>query len=272
MGKISNLTKSKSANHNTMEIKKNQKNAIHFQVVPTKMNNVTVEEQKSHIDLFLNFKEQLGNIFSHLFISSLNFLMPISNSITKPIREIGFAEAVSYFADKKTNNVITNVNAIHATLTMNNIFRTAEKYVYIVAKDLNGSVSTKEYVGWLMDFLNKKDTILKIILEHNIDSSSSSIAIPEIKAYKEKYQISNDRITLGYAKNISDLEFSEDELSFFDIKEKNKSSIKHYAIADDRMYRLEIDTKEYIAIANFNDKDKVQKLKEKFSRIEPNFL
>jgi hypothetical protein len=174
---------------------------------------------------------------------------PTSNPTDKSTERKLKAELAEYedsmrnLADVQDTFDFSNSSAAHASVVMCNIFRTADDYVYIFAEDLAGNVSNERYVNELKRFMRKDNrTTLTVILEAAPKRRSAAIkAILECKEHKP------GKITIGYANDM------------------------HFTIADDRMYRKEIDTDEFVAKGSFNNPEQVKFLNEKFQILLSDF-
>jgi hypothetical protein len=162
-----------------------------------------------------------------------------------------YSQTIEYLAEAQDNVEFTNSGKDHARIVMSNIFKTANQYVYILARDLGGEVSKGVYLDELENFLNRGGK-LKVILEKAPDKKSKAIDI--ILTYKQGHP--NQNIEIAYANDY-------DSLFLFD-----DYKLKHFTIADGRMYRLEIDTDKYLALVNFNDSIKAHDLLEKFNKLK----
>ena len=103
-------------------------------------------------------------------------------------------------------------------------------------------------------FLQRKDTRLAVILEKRPVIKSK--AITEILSNP-----ANDghRIQIGY--------IDIDCTTIFDDNKK-----RHFTIADDRMFRKEEDTTNFLASASFNDPVKTAELKSLFAGMNPHAI
>jgi hypothetical protein len=187
---------------------------------------------------------------------------PTSNPTDKSTERKLKAELAEYedsmrnLADVQDTFDFSNSSAAHASVVMCNIFRTADDYVYIFAEDLAGNVSNERYVNELKRFMRKDNrTTLTVILEAAPKRRSAAIkAILECKEHKP------GKITIGYANDTQKAQ---------DLLEEGKKM--HFTIADDRMYRKEIDTDEFVAKGSFNNPEQVKFLNEKFQILLSDF-
>ena len=160
-----------------------------------------------------------------------------------------YGKAVSYYADNKKNNVLSNEGKEHAVIVFENIFRTAEKKVSIYARNIfspdNTVTSSTPYVEEIKKFLSKPNTSMQILLQEYDKELSYNVLRDELKKYP-------DRVTV---KVISVKKVKEGE------------AFVHFCIADGRMYRMEYDTGDRKARCNFNDSETVAKYQDVFTRL-----
>lgn len=167
-----------------------------------------------------------------------------------------YIKNVEYMACNHISDFFYNSGPFHAGIVMQNLFKSAEKYVNIFAGDINGTISSY-YIDEMGEFLtNNKNSHLTILLENEPSSTA-----PILSKLKYLTQISNleTRIKIGVVTN-------KDAII------KQNDSVVHFTISDDRMYRLEEDTENYFAKVNFNDPSKTLELKDIFNKLKLNCL
>jgi hypothetical protein len=148
-----------------------------------------------------------------------------------------YKEAVRSLADTKDSHVFTNSGKDHAAIVLSNIFRTAKNQVRIFACNLNGDISSQdEYLRGLYFYIGRGGTI-SLLLEEQPPVTS--------KAYDAIRQYSN-----LYPSKVSIKRLLPEQRE----KLKTPNSV-HFTVADDRMYRVETDTTNYLATCSFNDTD-----------------
>jgi hypothetical protein len=185
-------------------------------------------------------------------LKAIHFIFHLRSEIIEWRNLRQYRKAVRKFANSKANYTLPNSSSKHATIIMCNIFRTAENYICIFAGTLAGVVSNEDWRRELRNFLEKENTRLDVILESRPEGEFSQ-PIKDIIEAKKKY---SNRISISYATN--------DEV----IRNLFGDGIKrHFTFADGRMFRLEIDTENYIASASFNQPEMVENLKRKFESI-----
>lgn len=148
---------------------------------------------------------------------------------------LSYNESVSFSANEKLNNVLYNEGNAHAIVIFSNIFRTAEQEILLYAKNIfsneNEVTSSPNYITSLINFLEKENTQMKILLTEYNPENDNNILRENIIKYKDKIKI---RINTNQS-----------------IKKGGEPI--HFCIGDNRMYRLEYDTEARKAICNFND-------------------
>ncbi len=186
-----------------------------------------------------------------------------------------YKKNVEYFADTKGCDEVPNTGPEHGRIVMQNILRTAENYVHIFAGNLNGDLSNGEYLTELerclapvapkRKFFQRlkpskifygKGLGVKVILVNG--SSPDSRAVELIKKYRAIYP---QRIKIGTttARSLQHLEFEETRFL---------NEPFHFTVADTRMYRIEMDIKNYFAKVCFNDFIKGMKLESAFGCMD----
>jgi hypothetical protein len=210
---------------------------------------VASKTQLSKQTLMIRFLNTLIMFIEKLFTNPLSIFK--KDSVLTAELKI-YESAIKYLADNQNNFIIPNSGKEHATIIMSNIFRTSKNYVYIFAGNLGGEVSNSVYIENLIDFLERDGTYLEVILEEKPQIKSEAI-----RAILEHAKENPEKVKITYATNKESLRQSI-----------NEEEIRHFTFADDRMYRLEVDTKKFIAQANFNDEATVVRLKEKFKSIK----
>lgn len=183
----------------------------------------------------------------HLINTKKSKRISIINSISE------YRKQISGWANNKSSDLIENDGEEKARIIFINIFQTAEKYVYIFAGNLCGPISNDEYVTALESFLKKDNVKLKIILEQEPNINKSK-CLKFCYDFIEKNGFENGKIEISYASNL-------------ELTRLLKGKIKHFVVSDDRMVRIEEDTKSYIGFASYNNKEIAFKLKNKFHDI-----
>ena len=142
-----------------------------------------------------------------------------------------YSDAIEYYAKESTNALFFNKGNEHAIIVFRTIFRYAKERIFIVAKNLNNSVTkSDDYLQAMRSFLDKKNTKLDVLISEYDDSGNDLFSL--LKKYPEQVKI---RCTEGKLFTNQDGE---------DI---------HFCVADGHMYRLETNIMERKASCNFND-------------------
>jgi hypothetical protein len=159
-----------------------------------------------------------------------------------------YRKYIKKLAESDSDNVFLNSGKDHAAIVLSTMFESADKYVHLFAGDMNGGVSSQpEYADSLFKFLSKGGE-LQILLS-NYDESHK----PRIFR------------TLGLAKLIGlkvDIKVTPEKL----INSETGGEL-HFAVADDKMYRAEHDTTNFLAVGSFNDAEFTRTLNSYFSDL-----
>lgn len=151
-----------------------------------------------------------------------------------------YRKYISILAESGSSETFLNSSSAHAACVMSNIFKKSSKEVLILAGDLNGKISTKEeYFIELINFLRRGGKVKYLLNDYDRDKYIPLFFLLNDDEFKTQVEI----------KYIQD----------------NHIHI-HFAIGDDSMYRLEHDTKNFLATGSFNSKKNVQTLNEIFWR------
>ncbi len=139
--------------------------------------------------------------------------------------------------------VIRNSGIEKASLLMAQIFNSANQYVYIYSGGLSEKLTgTEPYYSALEDCL-RRNVEIKVLLQ---DERLQSPAMELIKSNNA------DNVKLLNVKEI------------YSISRELKMDA-HFAISDDKVFRIEYDVKEYKAFASFNNPKVVDVLKSIFN-------
>lgn len=181
------------------------------------------------------------------------------NDMTKPSASYEeYKRIVKSLADKKDGFPFHNSGEEHAAIVMSNIFRTAQKELFIIAGDFNGKVSSNpDYLLEFKSFLERGGSA-QILLDKDFENINAELQTL-LKFYNYYYP---EKVYLGFTDN-----------KFLD---STTGKPVHITIGDSRMYRLEYDTSAYMARCSFNDPEKVseyltqfKELKEKSTAVQP---
>lgn len=145
-----------------------------------------------------------------------------------------YKKYITNLAKERSNTLFINSGPEHAAIVIASMFKTAKEEVSMFCGDLNGDVSTQfNYILALRSFLQKGGT-WKVLLEEYDENDMPNIFhfIPEF--------IGTDQVQVKHTHTR--------------VKDGNQNFV-HFLVADKRMYRIENDTKKYLAKGNFNDPD-----------------
>jgi hypothetical protein len=151
-------------------------------------------------------------------------------------------------AANSENVEIPNKDAQHAAYLLMTIFKNAKREVRIFTGALfNGVYGNNDLKKAAESFLQLPNAVLKIAYQ-------SQVSQEEIKASVFLKKLSDDPARKGK------IEVFDSSQSFPDLK-------NHFAVADDKAYRLEIDHEKREAIGNFGDPIGAKKLADAFEKI-----
>jgi len=164
-----------------------------------------------------------------------------------------FKKAIKTLAESNNDFVFNHKGKAKSSYVLGTIFQHAQNYVKMFVGDFNGAISDNEYyLKNLQDFLSRGGRIEVLIQDIR--------TIPP-KAYKliSRYKgIKTDEREKVVIERINEKVLLEWE---------NEKREMHFAIADDKMFRIEYDIDEYKGIASFNSPDVVEKLNGKFDDL-----
>ena len=165
-----------------------------------------------------------------------------------------YDHAVEYFAQNLIDSQFDNEGPEHAATVLTQMLKTSDE-IRIFSGIFNGDVTSKTFFMKELDkFINEKKE-LYLILENLPEEAKQSKALKKVinysktGAYNVKYKIADTK----FIKQL--------ENSF------TSNRALHFAIGDDRSFRVEIDSGNYKARCNFNDKAISGKLKNIFDNF-----
>lgn len=166
-----------------------------------------------------------------------------------------YEKKVKSLAITKSEMLYFNSGADHASIVMESIFNTSNNLIRIFAGNFNDEVCQKtgdRYVKALKNYLLKGKKI--IVLLNELESKEKyNLILDVLKQYS-----SSDK----YKQNIS--------VRLTTFKPQQDGLNVHFTLGDDLMYRLEYDTKNFLAEFSFNRKDKVASLTQIFDSVYQN--
>jgi hypothetical protein len=138
---------------------------------------------------------------------------------------------VNQLAEKKEDKLFFNSGPIHASFVMSRIFQHAEKEIKIYSGGFSGVISNDPlYLQTLRNFLDKKDTTLKILI-NDYENNKEAQIYKLLKKYSHKVTIRQTE------KKVTDTDTDQPI---------------HFTIGDEKMLRIETNTKDFTAQVNFN--------------------
>lgn len=145
-----------------------------------------------------------------------------------------YAKYIQNLAQNDESIIFQNSSSEHASIVMSTIFKYSNENIRILAGNLNGEVSSSEnYNKELQSFLNRNGKI-RILL----DDYNKNINPQTLKILSEAYY---------YNPELVEIRLSPIKI----IGAKTKKNL-HFCIGDKKMFRLELDTKKYIANCSLN--------------------
>jgi len=160
-----------------------------------------------------------------------------------------YREYIKDLAKNDKNVVFYNSGPEHAALVMATIFKNAKDTVRIFAGNFSGEISSQpEYRSTLESFLGKGGKLKVLLEKEKLDDGNE----PKLFDILRFYSIINH-------KNI-ELRKRAQKVYRVDETKENDSHEVHFTVADDKMYRVEDDTKLFTAFGNFNDPEAAKHL------------
>jgi hypothetical protein len=154
-----------------------------------------------------------------------------------------FKAILSKAAKDSDNKIIRHSGTEESALAIGTIFKHAENYVKLYVGDFCGEISNHPYyLEHLSEYLEAGKPLDAIV--RNLSEAPSKV-FNKISLYS------------GFRDDVRYEQIDHDIL--FDGKKI------HFIVADDKMYRLEINTKDYIGVVNFNDEVVAKRLINKFN-------
>jgi len=157
--------------------------------------------------------------------------------------ELEYKDWLNKEANNNATSIIRNSGRIKAALLMAKIFDIAQDYIYIYSKCLSEALTKTNIYYEALEKCVNKNINFKVLLQENTPISEARRLIESKSGNKVKI------------------------LNFEEIESLNKTTLNmdaHFAIADDKIFRIEYDPKDYKAFASFNNKEIAIMLKERF--------
>ena len=162
-----------------------------------------------------------------------------------------YQKAIELANSSKNNHVFPISTPEHASIILSTIFEHSKEEVNILAGNLSGTVSnSKTYLDALDSYLKSGKTLRVLLTDMpNINSLAYQLIEKHSKLPDAKIEL---RIATEVAK--------------YNIAESFDNKYVHFVVGDDSRFRLETDSTNYQAFANFNDPVYARKLNEIFDR------
>jgi len=151
-------------------------------------------------------------------------------------------------AENRIKKEYSNSGPERAAIVFNELFSNSNNIFRLYAGSLSGEISSKIlYTSGLRQFLQKKQTKLKILLEEitHFSENKNPILFSLLKNHKEKVVIKHSKV--------SPIDREGNEI--------------HFSVGDDSMYRVEIGRTNFKARGSFNNKNEAKDLNELFDKI-----
>lgn len=148
-----------------------------------------------------------------------------------------YAEFVASLANNNNGTVFYNTGKDHASIVMSNIFYNSNDTIRMLSGNLKGDICGSDtYLLGLFSFLRKEKSKIQIMLEE-FDKNVININIfNALKYYKRVYP---SKVIIKKTNSI----FIDDD---------NKEKV-HFLVGDTSKYRIEYNTKNYLARCSFNN-------------------
>ena len=171
---------------------------------------------------------------------------------------ISFETLISSHLEKRRKKVVDyfmNSSKDHAAIVMSTIFRESRNHIRIFAEDLAGPISSNDnYRNELLSFI-LRDGKLDIILQKKSQEEDSMVHL--------LLQIKGGKVLNKYSNNIN-INYTSEKCKL------GKFENVHFCIGDDSMYRIETDTKKFLAQCSLFDSTIAGVLINKFNNISTN--
>ena len=161
-----------------------------------------------------------------------------------------YKKYIKNLADQGSSSLFFNSSKEHASCIMANIFRKSNEEICIVAGNLNGDVSSNpRYQSELLSFLGRGGKLKVLLTNPDLETPSDTISL--LMSSKNSGQVSIKNTNGSLVK--MEIEGNENEV--------------HWTIGDNKMIRIEHDTKNYLAFGSFNYKG-IDKFINQFHALE----
>ncbi len=153
-----------------------------------------------------------------------------------------YREAIEFLSSKAEDFSYENKGASHAVIVLENMLKTTEKEFLMFSEKLDSKVADEEVFLEVLEEYLKKGLGFQLLLEKMPETEERSKALVMVLDYETK----NSNIKVKVAKE----EFLQ---MMRDISSDHE--MLHFAVSDEKSYRIETDIKLYKAVCNFNGID-----------------
>lgn len=168
------------------------------------------------------------------------------------INETEYKDYIRSLASQDKNVVFFNSGPEQAAFVLSTMFEHAKNDVKIYAGNFAGNISSqKNYKEGLQKYLRTGGKLRILLQQDKIDPAAKEPDIFELLRFFSV--IKPDQISI--------------KKHSFRVTKGEGTPEMHFAVADDKMYRLEEDIEKFKAVCNFNDKEVVSKLSKLFDEI-----
>jgi len=176
----------------------------------------------------------------------------MSNLLLEPFKWtpelLKYQEILEESAQSDSNWPVFNEGVEHAAILMSIIFKQAKKYVYLYSYALSPELSRFDiYYESLKDCI-ERGVEIKLLLQSTDALNEENPSISIIRKNPDNVQILTNGRKENLKKELNDMDF-------------------HFAVSDDRRYRLEYNQKDRKAISSFNDPSVANVLKNAFESV-----
>ncbi|MET0636679.1 MAG: hypothetical protein ABWZ25_11685 [Chitinophagaceae bacterium] len=165
-----------------------------------------------------------------------------------------YVDFLNLLAYNDEDKVFYNSGPFHAAAVMGTMFNNAKYNVQVFSGGFTGEVSDKEiYLSGLKGFLDRPGVKLDVIIQDKSRIKKGRI-FQIFREYPSKVTLHFTDAKMRYSPS------SDDDIN------PSPEQFLHFCIADQKMYRLETDIKNYRAECNFNDPNMAGILKNIFQQ------
>ncbi len=161
-----------------------------------------------------------------------------------------YKKHISYLAKNKISQIFSNSGEEHALEVFSQIFSESKEVICIFAESLCSHVpQNPQYIQLLSEFVEKGGKLEIILNNFNIEKTLESSVIK--------------RLAYFISEGNENIELYQTDVTAYAGKQE-----MHFTVADNHIYRMEIDIEKRVANCNFNDEDVAGKLMDLFNKIK----